>query len=615
MALPRIQSLIIKKLGEYCYLNEEEVQSLLATKGDINGKALEKLLIDQFRITEFQLLIAKSKAFDLNPFVAKRFKFSDKIFEKLDEAFCTENQVLPVGHIGDDIIIAIANPFDLELTRNISKLTKCRVNVLLALEHELQEILKVSQKRPDETGNIRLGDVVDVLEEEYDLQVGEIREGDIENEESAPIIQLANRIIEEAYYSGASDIHIEPFEKDCRVRVRIDGICQDRITVPLKVGVVLVTRLKVMANLDIAEKRLPQDGRIVFKQFTKKRIDIDLRMSTAPLVNGEGVVMRILDKQTAAIPLESLGYEPENLMRYKALLERSYGMILHCGPTGSGKTTTLYAALNVVNKPGIVIRTAEDPIEYTQKGLCQMQVNPKIGLTFASALRSFLRQDPDVILIGEIRDQETARIAIDAALTGHLLFSTMHTNDAASTVTRMIKMGVEPFMISAALLCVCAQRLVRRVCNSCKIAYEAELREKEILEKSIGWSGTIYKVNPKGCPNCSRLGYRGRIGVHEIMQTSELLIDAINRQTEDVVLKRISMMDGMRTLHQDSMAKVKSGTTTMAEAIATAAPDLQDLEALKEEFEIEAMLKQKGIIERKEKLKLMRSEANLSNPN
>jgi type IV pilus assembly protein PilB len=277
-------------------------------------------------------------------------------------------------------------------------------------------------------------------------------------------------------------------------------------------------------------------------------------------------------------------------------------MILHCGPTGSGKSMTLYSALNEINSPDIVIRTAEDPIEYTLPGICQMQMHRKIGLTFAAALRAFLRQDPDIILVGEIRDPETAGIAVEAALTGHMLFSTLHTNDAPSTIARLTEMDIEPFMVSASIVCVCAQRLMRRVCKVCKQLYEPEGREAEILQKSLQWQGPIHRANPEGCPACGRTGYKGRVGIHELMATSEGLIDAINKEAETAQIKRVAMLNGMSTLHQDSMKKVRAGLSTMEEAIATVPPDLEDLEAIREEFAIEAEVKAQAEALRKEKL-------------
>jgi type IV pilus assembly protein PilB len=397
---------------------------------------------------------------------------------------------------------------------------------------------------------------------------------DMENEDSAPIIQMTNRIIEDAYMQGASDIHVEPMEKELLIRYRIDGLCQEKLRLPKQAANALVTRLKIMCNLDISERRLPQDGRIVFKRFTKKNMDIDLRVATGPMKDGEKVVLRILDKQKSTLPLPMLGFSEENLAKYRECIRQPYGMILHCGPTGSGKSMTLYSALGEVNTPDVNIQTAEDPIEYTLAGINQMQMSRQIGLTFARALRCYLRMDPDIILVGEIRDEETAGIAVEAALTGHLLVSTLHTNDAPSTIARIGEMGVEPFNISASLVCVCAQRLLRRVCKSCKVPHEPVGREKDIIEKALGWTGQIFQASPQGCPNCGGTGYKGRVGIHELMVNSEELTEGINKEIEVAELKRIAMRNGMKTLHQDSMLKVKMGLTTVEEALSNVPPDL-----------------------------------------
>jgi type IV pilus assembly protein PilB len=426
-----------------------------------------------------------------------------------------------------------------------------------------------------EASDVDIDEVADLIGSAYtEGGTGEVKAADLESEDSAPIIQLTNRIIEDAYVSGASDIHIEPMEKDLLVRYRVDGMCSEKLRLPKQVANSMVTRIKIMCNLDISERRLPQDGRIVFKKFTKKNIDIDLRVATGPMNHGEKVVMRILDKQKSTLPLPALGFSEENLAKYRECVRQPYGMILHCGPTGSGKSMTLYSALGEVNTPDVNIQTAEDPIEYTLAGINQMQMNRQIGLTFERALRCYLRMDPDIILVGEIRDKETAQIACEAALTGHLLVSTLHTNDAPSTVSRMGEMGIEPFNISASLVCVCAQRLLRRVCKNCKVKYVPEGREKELLEKAIGWSGEIFKAGPGGCHVCGGNGYKGRVGIHELMTNSEELTEAINKEVEVADLKRVAMKNGMKTLHQDSMLKVKMGLTTMEEALSNVPPDL-----------------------------------------
>jgi type IV pilus assembly protein PilB len=568
MALGKFQQQIINKLVEMERLTEEQRDTIASTSDDLTGDALDALLQEEYKVTPFHLLTVKGKVFGIAPYNVSRYRANQTTFERVPQDFCQEHLVLPVGQVGEFILIAFANPFEVSLPAKIQEMTGMRVIRLLGREKDIREKFTVS------TQAAGFDDVVSRIGEEFGEKEGDIDVTEAVAEDSGPIIQLSNRIIEDAFFSGTSDIHIEPGEKEVIVRYRIDGICQEKLRLPAKVGPALVARLKIMCNLDIAERRLPQDGRIVFKQYTKKSIDIDLRVSTAPLNHGEGVVMRILDKQKSTLPLPMLGFSEENLAKYREVIRQPYGMILHCGPTGSGKSMTLYSALNEINSPEIVIRTAEDPIEYTLAGINQMQMHRQIGLTFASALRAFLRQDPDIILVGEIRDKETANIAVEAALTGHLLISTLHTNDAPSTIARMTDMGIEPFMISSSLLCVCAQRLMRRVCKTCKVEITPTPREAELLEKAIGWSGQIYKANPKGCPKCGGSGYKGRVGIHELMTISEELIEGINKEMETAELKKIAMRGGMKTLHQDSMLKVKEGLTTMEESIATVPPDL-----------------------------------------
>lgn len=601
MALARIQTSIVNNLKALGVLDEDKARKLIFGE-DMAGDALEKLLLSDYKVSEFQLLAAKGRAFGINPLNSKGLTANEQTFSILDKDFCKENRVFPLGSVGNHVIVAIANPFNLAVTQRISDLTRRPVSLILVSDRDINTALE--EKKEQE--QVHFGEVVKQLEGSFDPDEIKALDADDTAEESAPIIALANRIIEDAYFSGASDIHIEPMEKMGRIRVRIDGVCREKLTIPAKACSALLARIKVMSNLDISEKRLPQDGRIVFKQYNRRGLDLDLRVSTAPLNFGEGAVMRILDKQKSTLPLPALGFEPENLALYRDLIQRPYGMILHCGPTGSGKSMTLYSALNEINSPEICIRTAEDPIEYTLPGLCQMQMHRKIGLTFASALRSFLRQDPDVVLVGEIRDSETAGIAIEAALTGHLLFSTLHTNDAPSTVARLTDMGIEPFMISASLVCVCAQRLMRRVCKSCKQPYTPEGREMEIIRRAIGYDGPAFRANPDGCPACGGLGYKGRVGIHELMSISEGLIEGINKQIETAELKKIAMYTGMSTLHQDSMRKVRSGLSTIAECISTVPPDLEDLESLKEEFALKTRVKHQGDIDRKTQLEALR---------
>ena len=518
------------------------------------------------------------------PLVSKieDIEIDDKLIEITGDAIIRREGIFPHKRMSpNSVAVLMTNPLDYGKRESFSQATEMaieEVSVVSAtfFDSLLKKFFKDSKAAAPGSEDVDIGAVADVISNAYsaDGPTAGVSAADLENEDSAPIVQLTNRIIEDAYVSGASDIHIEPMEKDLVVRYRIDGLCQEKLRLPKQVANSMVTRLKIMCNLDISERRLPQDGRIVFKKYTKKNIDIDLRVATGPMNHGEKVVMRILDKTKSTLPLPALGFSEENLARYRECIRQPYGMILHCGPTGSGKSMTLYSALGEVNTPDVNIQTAEDPIEYTLAGINQMQMSRAIGLTFERALRCYLRMDPDIILVGEIRDKETAQIACEAALTGHLLVSTLHTNDAPSTVSRMGEMGIEPFNISASLVCVCAQRLLRRVCKNCKVPYEVADREKSIMEKALGWSGQIFKANPQGCPTCGGTGYKGRVGIHELMTNSEGLTEGINKEVEVAELKRIAMKNGMKTLHQDSMLKVKMGLTTVEEALSNVPPDL-----------------------------------------
>ncbi|MFA6286272.1 MAG: ATPase, T2SS/T4P/T4SS family [Opitutaceae bacterium] len=512
---------------------------------------------------------------------AEEITIEDNLVEAIGDAIIRREGIFPHKRLSpNSVAVLMTNPLDYAKREAFQQATELIIEEIHVASATLIESLtkkhfKTDSKTGTGEGDIDISKVADVITNAYTADgAGEISAAELESEDSAPIIQLTNRIIEDAYICGASDIHIEPQEKELIVRYRIDGLCQEKLRLPRQVANGLVTRLKIMCNLDIAERRLPQDGRIVFKKYTKKNIDIDLRVATGPMNHGEKVVMRILDKTKSTLPLPALGFSEENLAKYRECIRQPYGMILHCGPTGSGKSMTLYSALGEVNTPDVNIQTAEDPIEYTLAGINQMQMSRAIGLTFARALRCYLRMDPDIILVGEIRDEETAQIAVEAALTGHLLVSTLHTNDAPSTIARIGEMGVEPFNISASLVCVCAQRLLRRVCKNCKQPYEPAGREKDIMEKALGWSGQIFKANPQGCPMCNGTGYKGRVGIHELMINNEELTEGINKEVEVAVLKRIAMKNGMKTLHQDSMLKVKMGLTTVEEALSNVPPDL-----------------------------------------
>ncbi|MBD3168171.1 MAG: GAF domain-containing protein [candidate division Zixibacteria bacterium] len=486
---------------------------------------------------------------------------------ELGEKLLKKLNVFPLGKAEDGgIILVVSNPLDFALLDKFRFASKVKISrLLVSTEEKIKNRLKSAFRMDSE-----ISDTIAEVGKEYNEITDslEIPEEEV-NESSAPIVQLATRIIEDAYVKGASDIHVEPFQNEVKIRYRIDGVLHEMVSLPYRTIHALVSRLKIMSDLDISERRLPQDGRIKFRQFTKKDIDIDLRVATGPMAFGEKIVMRILDKTSAAVPLEKMGYSEHNLEIYRDLIKKPYGMILHCGPTGSGKTTALYAALNHINQPEINIQTAEDPVEYMLTGINQMQMQSEIGLTFARALRCYLRQDPDVIMVGEIRDLETAEIAIEAALTGHLMFSTLHTNDAPSTVTRFIDMGIQPFLISSSLLMVVAQRLARRLCK-CKEEYEPSQQELEVL--GIDEPG-IKLFKASGCPACGETGYKGRMGVHELLTLSEGLIELIERKASSDELKRQARKDGMKTLFEDGALKVKQGLTSLEELLRVVRPD------------------------------------------
>ncbi len=488
----------------------------------------------------------------------EEFELDEKLLALVGVEALKRYHILPLKKTSTSgVKVAMVNPLDLQLKDGFEIETKLTIDeVAVAPESQIRAVIQEFVGEEE-----RIGGVADAVLEKYGETTETIEVDDDASEDSEPIVKLANTIIEDAYSRAASDIHIEPFESETLVRYRVDGVLEEKLCLPPKAVRALVSRLKIMASLDIAERRLPQDGRIRFKDFTRTGIDIDLRVSTGPMAFGEKVVMRILDKSATSVGLEVLGLSPENLTTYREAIRQPFGMILHVGPTGSGKTTTLYSALTEINSPTINIQTAEDPIEYSLKGINQMQMRADIGLTFATALRCFLRQDPDVIMVGEIRDRETAEIGIQAALTGHLLFSTLHTNNAAGTVTRLLDMGIEPFLVSGSLLLVCAQRLMRKLCK-CKIPYEPSADEAA----PYGLEGmTLFK--PRGCKLCNGTGYKGRTGTHELLGINEEIRHLINERAPSDVIAKAGVRGGMIPISQDSLNKVKQGITSLEEAL------------------------------------------------
>jgi len=510
-------------------------------------------------LTEFLAKQFNIEKVDLNP-----SEIEDSVFSLVPPQLVQKHQLVPVKLLGSTLTVAMADPTDLVAINEVKFITGYGVRVPLAppsaikktLEHRFggvsyDEVLK------------KFGDgEMEVIHETDDVNLQELQQATME----APVVTLVNAILADAAKRRASDIHIEPYEKIFRVRFRVDGVLQEIMSPPLRLKNPLVSRLKVMAGLDIAERRLTQDGRIKLKMGVGGELDI--RVSVLPTLFGEKVVMRLLDKSNLQLDMSKLGFDPQTLKDFLEAIHKPYGMILITGPTGSGKSTTLYSALSELNKPDVNISTAEDPVEYNLVGINQVQVREQIGLTFAAALRSFLRQDPDIIMVGEVRDLETAQIAVKAALTGHLVLSTLHTNDAPSTVDRLINMGVETFLLISSINLVAAQRLVRRICEKCKEPVEVS---PEILINlgvdSAEVGGGFSTFNGRGCGNCNGTGYRGRLAIYEVMVMHEGLKELILRNASVVELKREAVKLGMSTLRMSALQKVREGLTTIEETV------------------------------------------------
>jgi len=497
------------------------------------------------------------------------------LLQMVGEDLLRKFAILPLKKLSTKTIkAAIDNPLDIHRREAFELATELHIEML---------VVSPSKQISDAIDKVFRKQEADSVSEAFRAELAEKEKERVEkidvaadaDKDSAPIIKLTNQIIEDAYVRGASDIHIEPFEKEVLIRFRADGVLEERMRLPIAAIKSLTARIKIMANLNIAEQRLPQDGRIMFKEFTKTNIDIDLRVAMGPMVYGEKTVMRILDKKTTAVGLDKMGYSQHNMDMYVKCCAAPFGMILHVGPTGSGKTTTLYAAVNYLNTPDMNIQTAEDPVEFMLPGINQMQIKPSIGLTFAKALKCYLRQDPDIILIGEIRDLEVGEIAIEAALTGHQVLSTLHTNDAAGTITRFVEMGIEPYLLTGAILCICAQRLLRKTCPVCVKKVKPSEAEREILKVPAGLALEIPKAFTKSegntCNKCGGSGYKGRIGTHELLVMNNALREICAKHgisAADINTVAIEKAD-MISLFDDAMCKVKDGITSLEEALRT----------------------------------------------
>jgi type IV pilus assembly protein PilB len=522
------------------------------------GTSLGRSLVESKVITEAQLVAALAFQIGL-PFVDLNERAVDgSAVALVPAAVCRRHLVLPIGYESGRLVLAMADPSNVFALDDVRSMTGLEPRPVVVTRDDLTAAIERYCRDDAEMADLRTAMDAQAPVEDDLAAITQVVE-------DAPIVKYVNLLITQAIGDGASDIHIEPGETDMRVRYRIDGVLHDVMRSPRTIQSGVISRLKIMADINIAEKRKPQDGRL---SVTTRNGKVDLRMATLPTVWGEKVVMRILDNSTASLDLADLGFSPDNHARFATSYQKPYGMILVTGPTGSGKSTTLYATLNIVSRPEINVITVEDPVEYRLPGINQVQVNVKAGLTFAAALRSILRSDPDVVLIGEIRDHETAQIAVEAALTGHLVLSTLHTNDAPSAVTRLTEMGIEPFLVGSALDSVLAQRLARRLCARCKEPYTPE--PSDLTLARFPWQPgeelpVLYR--PVGCSACAKTGYKGRLALHEVMSVTEDLERLAVQRSSSTEIGRVAREQGMTGLREDGMEKVRQGATSIEEIL------------------------------------------------
>ena len=528
----------------------------LARMGFISDQEITDFLSQQYRVQSIDLA---------------EFQIDEEVLKLVSHEVCERHKIIPVSRAGSTLIVAMADPSNLHAIDDIKFLTGYNVEPVVASEAAILAAIEQAYAGPEISyDEIMEGfdeEEIEVASDEDDMNLMDLERAS----EDAPVVRLCNAILLNAIKKRASDIHVEPYERKLRVRYRIDGVLHEEMTPPIKLKNAIASRLKIMASLDIAERRLPQDGRIKLK--LGKGREMDFRVSSLPTIWGEKIVMRLLDKSNLQLDMTKLGFDTKALESFKWAISQPYGMVLVTGPTGSGKTTTLYSALSELNKSDTNISTAEDPVEYNLMGVNQVQMHEDIGLNFAAALRSFLRQDPDIIMVGEIRDFETAEIAVKAALTGHLVLSTLHTNDAPSTVSRMLNMGVEPFLVTASVNLVLAQRLARKICEDCRTEVTVEkavltdigVREADMSDMRV--------FRGSGCRNCGDTGYRGRIALYEVMPFTERLKEMVLQGCSTAELKDEMIAGGVATLRMAGIEKIRAGTTTIDEVLRVTAAD------------------------------------------
>ena len=524
-------------------------------------------------IEENELITFLSKQYSVPSINLSEFEIDADVLKVLPKEVVTRHQVIPVNKTGNTLIVAMADPSNIYAVDDIKFITGMKIDVVVASEQAIAESIEKYY-----TSTVSFDEVmIDFVEEDEEFEFEEESDEDInvldlqKSAGDAPVVKLVNLILLDAIRKNASDIHIEPYEKQVRIRYRIDGVLYEVMKPPTKLKDAITSRLKIMSNLDIAERRLPQDGRIKMKMGRGKVMDF--RVSILPVLWGEKVVMRLLDQSNLQLDMTKLGFEEKMLADFKGEIHKPFGMILITGPTGSGKTTTLYSTLSELNKTTTNICTAEDPVEYNLFGINQVQMHDDIGLNFASSLRSFLRQDPDIVMVGEIRDFETAEIAVKAALTGHLVLSTLHTNDAPSSVSRMLNMGIEPFLVASSVNLIGAQRLVRQLCSDCR--EPIDVPEQVLIELGVPPENCegFQVMRGAGCRTCNNTGYKGRIAVYEIMVMTDELAEFVLNGASTLELKREAIRQGMKTLRMSALTKLEEGRTSMEEVVRATAPD------------------------------------------
>jgi type IV pilus assembly protein PilB len=552
-------------------ITEEQLQMALALQKEQGGR-LGTNLVKQGLMTDRELTGFLSQHFGVPAVDLDSMDIDEAVIKIIPADIARKYTILPVSKAGATVTLAMTDPSNVFAMDDVKFMTGYKVEPVVASELAIRgsidhyygsthaiELKKVMEEVTEESDTD-----LEVLDDEEELDLETLEE----ESEQAPVVKLVNIILTDAIKRGASDIHIEPYEKDYRVRYRIDGILYEMMHPPIKLKEAITSRVKIMARLDIAEKRLPQDGRIKIKTRVEGRVkDLDFRVSVLPTIFGEKVVMRILDKDKLMLDMTKLGFESESLRKFEAAIMKPYGMVLVTGPTGSGKTNTLYSALSRINTPETNIMTAEDPVEFNLQGINQVQMRERIGLNFAASLRSFLRQDPNIILVGEIRDFETAEVAIKAAMTGHLVLSTLHTNDAPSSINRLMNMGIEPFLVATSVHLIVAQRLIRKVCPYCK--EPLELPAAALVE--VGFSEqearTLTLFRGRGCDRCSNTGYKGRVGLYEVMEIHDDMRELILSGASAVELRQKAVENGMITLRGSGLQKIRDGMTTIEEVV------------------------------------------------